>query len=186
MKSIRTCTITGCGRPLSSATLCISHQRRKANNDPNWSTPILSKSEARTSHGHNKVGNRTPEYGSWAAMLTRCRNKNNPGFKNYGGRGITVCERWMDFSNFLADMGLRPSMRHSLERKNNEGNYEPGNCKWATRAEQANNKRNNRIIEFNGLALTVSNWARRIGIKEATLFRRLDTGKKSLKDALTP
>jgi hypothetical protein len=74
-------------------------------------------------------------------MLTRCRNPRNARYKDYGGRGITVCEAWRSFEAFLADMGRRPSPAHSLDRRENDGNYEPGNCRWATPEEQANNRR---------------------------------------------
>jgi len=81
------------------------------------------------------------EYKIWAGMKQRCLNINNPGYKNYGGRGISVCERWLTFSNFIDDMGERPSKTHSIDRVNNNGNYEPTNCRWATPLEQSNNTR---------------------------------------------
>jgi hypothetical protein len=81
------------------------------------------------------------EYWVWAAMLDRCRNPRNRAYHNYGGSGIAVCERWKKFKNFIADMGARPSPRLTIERENTAGDYEPGNCKWATYAEQARNKR---------------------------------------------
>ena len=92
-----------------------------------------------TRHG---VGAVTREYRTWLTMNQRCRNPNATGFSHYGGRGITICERWADFRNFLADMGPRPEGT-SLDRIDNDGNYEPGNCRWATRHEQNLNKRHN-------------------------------------------
>lgn len=94
-------------------------------------------SAANRRHG----GTGTAEYQAWLNMRKRCLDPNLPAYKNYGGRGITICERWESFENFLADMGMKPSPKLTLERKNNNGNYEPGNCKWATRKEQRANQR---------------------------------------------
>lgn len=90
------------------------------------------------SHGHAKRGFKSPTYYSWSAMWTRCTNPRVKSFKDYGGRGIRVCDRWQDFENFLVDMGERPEGR-TLDRKNVNGDYEPSNCRWATRKEQAMN-----------------------------------------------
>ena len=96
-------------------------------------------------------GRYMPEYKVWSGMLTRCRNSNQNSFRHYGGRGVTVCERWLDFSNFISDMGHRPSAQHQLDRINNDGDYEPSNCKWSTPIEQANNKRSNRRVTVRGV-----------------------------------
>lgn len=99
----------------------------------------------RTKHGHaQRPGKRrdTSEYRSWRAMNERCSNPKSIGYVNYGGRGITVCQAWREsFQSFLADMGLKPTPQHTIDRINNDGNYEPGNCQWATRSQQNSNKR---------------------------------------------
>lgn len=105
--------------------------------------PRETTSKIKLQHGESRP--ETPEYRAWKAMLTRCGNPNTAAWANYGGRGITVCLRWIDsYDNFLADMGRKPTPRHSLDRyPNNDGNYDPGNCRWATRKEQNLNQRRN-------------------------------------------
>jgi len=98
-------------------------------------------SKRNTKHGNAFRGDETVEYRTWASMIQRCINPTVRGWKYYGGRGISVCSRWLKFENFLADMGVRPSALLSLDRINNDGNYEPSNCRWATRSEQRLNQR---------------------------------------------
>lgn len=122
----------------------------------------------------------TTIYSSWKAMKARCLNPKSKSYHNYGNRGIMICERWLNsFENFLADMGEK-SEGLTLERINNDKGYYKENCKWATRKEQANNRRlaNKKyiIIDFNGCKLTISQWAKKLNIKRATLKNRLHLG----------
>lgn len=96
---------------------------------------------ANRKHGHSHRSGTSLTYNSWRAMIDRCSNSSHAGFENYGGRGITVCGRWQTFENFLADMGERPSSKHSIDRIDPDGNYEPDNCRWATAKEQRRNRR---------------------------------------------
>ncbi len=102
-----------------------------------------------TKHGHNRIGKQTGIYQSWYAMIQRCTNPNHKNWKSYGGRGITVCKRWLKFKNFLEDMKECPS-ELTIERNDKNGNYCPENCRWATRKEQARNKRNSRYVTYKG------------------------------------
>ncbi len=126
---------------------------------------------------------RTKTYQSWSLMKQRCLNPKNDRYKNYGGRGITFCKRWSNFKNFLEDMGEKPKGL-TLERINNNGNYEPSNCKWATPKEQSNNMRRNVLIKFRGKTGTISYWAEKMNIERYSLGRRLRAGW-SVKRALT-
>ena len=106
-----------------------------------------------------------PLYHTWYAMVARCQNPRAQSYHNYGGRGITVCDRWLEsFENFYADMGERPSPKHSIDRIDNDGPYSPENCRWATWEEQANNRRNNVWIEFQGERLSAAQWRKRLGV----------------------
>lgn len=116
-----------------------------------------------------------------ASVIRRCYDPKNNAYARYGARGITVCERWLEsFENFYADMGPRPSLDHSIDRIDNSGNYEPENCKWSTRIEQGNNKRNNRLIEMGGRVQTVAQWCRELGVEYDTVSRRLNQYKWSV------
>lgn len=124
---------------------------------------------------------RSPEFEIWTGIQTRCLNQNATAFKNYGGRGISICQRWIDsFENFLHDMGPRPSQHHSIERDNNDGNYEPGNCRWATAEEQANNKRNNVKVTIDGVTKNISAWARQFGVQIPTACLRHKQGYRGM------
>jgi len=130
-----------------------------------------------TTHGMSY----SSEYKVWAGMKGRCADKKQ---KSHGGRGITVCERWQSFENFYADMGPRPSDKHSIERIDNDGNYEPSNCRWATLSEQMRNTRRNRIVEFRGEKRTISEWAVITGLTHKLITWRLNNGWPA-EDALT-
>jgi hypothetical protein len=136
--------------------------------------------KGRPSHGLSHL----PEYQVWRAMKSRCDNPKTEWYENYGGRGIKYCDRWKDFEMFYLDMGGRPSKDHTLERKENDGDYEPSNCKWATRIEQARNFRSNVLLEFNGEKKCISEWGEIYGMKHDTISGRLQRGY-SVEDALT-
>lgn len=125
---------------------------------------------------HGMMG--TLEYNSWQGMRQRCHNPNNPAYPDYGARGIEVCERWrVSFENFLEDMGRAPGPEYSIDRyPDTNGNYEPDNCRWATREEQLNNTRRNDIREYEGERLSRAQIARKVGINNRTLTYRLNSG----------
>ena len=127
----------------------------------------LTSIKSRT-HGMSK----TRTYRSWAGMVNRCSNKTNKDYRDYGGRGISVCEQWKYFENFLLDMGEAPLLS-SIDRIDNNGNYEPKNCRWATAEDQAKNKRTSRLITFNGETLNITDWARRLAITDSSLRQRI-------------
>jgi hypothetical protein len=108
-------------------------------------------------------------------MIARCTNPNHRSYREYGGAGITVCEQWRTFANFLSDMGEKPDGR-SLDRIDNDGNYSPDNCRWATVHEQARNKSNNTFLTHNGMTMTIAGWAETLGIPQSTISWRLNRG----------
>lgn len=125
-------------------------------------------------HGDAVGGKITPEYLAWINMKCRCYDENDDSYKNYGERGIIVCDRWLNsYKNFLEDMGRRPSNLHSLERKDNDGIYEPSNCKWATQGVQSRNRRTNVWLEHDGQRMILLDWAHKWGIKYQVIERML-------------
>ena len=127
-------------------------------------------------HGHSIRGKVSRTYYIWKTMKKRCINPKEKNFHLYGGRGIRVCDRWMDYASFLADMGEKPEGL-SIDRIDNNGDYAPGNCRWATPKEQATNSRRTRIIEFNGEAMCIADWEKKLGLGDRTLWRRLAKGE---------
>ncbi len=127
----------------------------------------------------------TVMYRLWAGMRRRCNNKNEKSYPRYGGRGIKVCERWSSFKAFKEDMGERPTSKHQLDRIDNGGDYEPGNCRWVTAKENSNNRRSSRFLEFRGRTQTLQAWSEEVGIKYTTLIMRIDARGWSVDRALT-
>lgn len=148
-------------------------------------------------HGGTVNDKPIPEYVVWQHMKARCRKSQHPSYSSYGGRGIAVCERWLEFKNFLDDVGTRPTASHSIDRKDNDGNYScghcdecikrgwPMNCRWATSSEQGLNKRDNRMLTHKGRTMPLTQWARELGwISPHTLSTRIERGW-STEEALT-
>lgn len=126
-----------------------------------------------TKHGYSF----TKTYNVWCAMTARCTNKNCHAYHSYGGRGIFVCDRWKNnFQNFLLDMGHKPK-GHTIDRINVNGNYEPTNCRWATPLEQANNRRGNIMLTYDGITQTISDWARQLNLSRNMLWTRYSKGQ---------
>ena len=121
---------------------------------------------------HNK--SLSPEFRTWAAMKTRCTNPNQRQWKDYGGRGITLCERWLNsFENFYEDVGSKPGPKFSIDRIKNDKGYEPGNVRWATKEEQWQNKRTSHFMTFNGKTQCLAEWAKETGLGSALMQRIL-------------
>lgn len=125
----------------------------------------------RTTHGNAA----NPTYSTWVRMWQRCTNPKNERWASYGGRGISVCERWLKFENFLADMGKKPKER-SIDRINNDLGYSPDNCRWATSDEQMNNTSRVRLLTAHGKTQSLTQWAKELGIPYMTIVKRADGG----------
>lgn len=138
--------------------------------------------ERATKHGES---HKSPEYYIWKSMRQRCNDPNSISHKDYGARGIKVCKRWDDYKLFIEDIGRRPTPKHQIDRINVNGDYEPGNCRWITQTENANNKRNNTMLTYNGVTKTLPTWAREFGLKQGTLRRRIFVADMPIELALT-
>lgn len=146
-----------------------------------WAREKLSLDK--TTHGHLAGGKQSPTYTCWRGMLRRCSDSEHPSYSNYGGKGVSVCERWMSFDAFLEDMGERPDGK-TLDRVDGAKGYSKENCRWFTMKEQANNRANNHLLTFRGETHTVARWAEILGIKEGTIRARLCRGASD-EDALS-
>lgn len=131
-------------------------------------------------------GHGTLTYARWKSMMQRCHTKSSESFARYGGRGITVCERWHSFAAFLEDMGECPNSSMTLERDNNDGNYEPRNCRWAPKTEQSKNRSNCIKLTHNGITRNATDWAIAIGMSPNTLLMRLRLGWSTERALTTP
>lgn len=173
--SNKMCLVNGCQRKVRCKGYCDLHYRRLwATGDPGPVNPITIKTKSNVKEH--------PLYETWMAMKKRCYYDKHPQYRNYGGRGIKVCERWLGpygFHNFIDDMGERPDglydsgrPKYTLDRIDVNGDYSPSNCRWATQKEQCSNTRFNHRISCNGEVHTVTEWSEILGIKKSTLFER--------------
>lgn len=144
--------------------------------------------EGRVQHGAARHDHRTTtEYRIWTGIKTRCLNTADHNYQRYGAQGIAICDRWANsFAAFLADVGPRPSLDHSIDRIDGKGNYEPGNCRWATRDEQGRNRRNNTLLTANGETRCLAEWAEVTGVGRSTIMRRLKLGWSVERAVLAP
>lgn len=174
--SVAQCSIPTCTGKLYGHGYCVMHYGRwKRHGNP--LTTLLPR---------HKLDTKTPEYAAWTEMRRRCRDRSRPGWAGYGGRGITVCDRWQSYPNFLADMGERPSSNYSLERKDNDKGYGPDNCRWANKKAQANNRRNSHLIEIGGVTQTLQQWCDEFDIADTTVHSRLKRGWTPYAAIMTP
>lgn len=168
-KAVRTTCLTA---GLSKSCGCLQREQ------------VAARNIARSEHGQARDGTTTRTYNAWKGMLRRCLNPNATHFDRYGGRGITVCERWKSFIAFRSDMGDCPEGLE-IERRNNDGNYEPENCLWATRRDQTRNQSSNRMLTLNGTTMCLSDWAIAVGISRDTITSRIVRYGWSVERALT-
>jgi hypothetical protein len=137
-------------------------------------------------HGHSSGGKMTKIYSTWFEIKKRCLNKNCKKYPMYGGRGIKVCKRWMKFENFYKDMGDPPTEFHSIDRINNNGHYEPSNCRWSTAKQQAMNRRSTVFLTHKGETLPVKVWCERLGVRPGLVYGRIFSGWSVEESVFTP
>ncbi len=152
---------------------------------------MISEAEAQRRRNFSMAGlkhgqHKTPEYTAWLSMRQRCVNTKHPCYAGYGGRGITVCERWDLFENFISDMGKRPSPRHEIERLNNDKGYYPDNCAWKTRFEQMRNTRKTRLVTLGDVTQCLKDWCRDLGISYKLTLNRISKNWSLEKAMFTP
>ena len=168
-------TITGTQKPVRCRCDCGTERAIRLNRLKLTSKDhLLSCGCANPNRTHGRSG--TPEHAIWAGLFTRCENPNHHSYRYYGARGIAVCERWRDFAAFYADMGDRPSPKHSIERENTEGPYALWNCVWATPKEQSRNRRNVHYLTVRGVTKRLVEWAEIKGVSRKMLLDRLSYG----------
>lgn len=163
------CSVNNCNNIANRKGMCSLHYRRQLRGVPLGPSTRLRQSVYHGLSSH-------PAYHNWEQMIQRCNNPKKDNYHLYGGRGIKVCERWRNFANFIADMGEKPTTKHSIDRIDNDGNYEPSNCKWSTAKEQAQNRRPNSAIpiyEFDGIKAPLSEHCKRKGVKHGTALYRI-------------
>lgn len=170
---IKNSTDSGCGKRLVYCKCDCGNERDFIlDNVKNGSTKSCGCFNIKTIGALNRShGKRwTIEYNTWCSMKARCYRKTSPDFATYGGVGIIVCDRWINsFQNFFDDMGSKPTSQHSIDRIDTNGNYEPSNCRWATKEQQSENRKSSRTITFNGKTLIVKYWLKKFGINRSML-----------------
>ena len=169
--------VCDCGAETTSISTYLKNGHKRSCGCLHAESAKVAGAKQRT-HGHTAKERKrsASEYHAWSSMKSRCFNPNVHSYKRYGARGITVCERWSDFQNFYEDMGPKPSCKHSLERLDTNGNYEPKNCVWADAFQQASTRTNVRSIEAFGKVMTAAAWSRETGITATVIRNRLDSG----------